>query len=64
MYSQFIQDPIGDIQKAEEQWKKWFGSIYRGPMNDACLQDYTEWMKDDPTNPIGHLIPEKCVTGG
>jgi hypothetical protein len=32
-------------------------------MNDACLQDYTQWMNDDPSNPIGHLIPPNCVTG-
>tara|TARA_B110000090_G_C13079287_1_gene330323 strand:+ start:159 stop:431 length:273 start_codon:yes stop_codon:yes gene_type:complete len=65
----FIKDPEGDIQKATKQWHAWGFSGrseegYKGPMNDACLQDYTAWMNDDPTNPIGHLIPDNCVTGG
>ena len=64
MYEDFIKDPLGDIAKAKKQWEEWgFGGEWRGPMNDACFQDYTEWMKDDPMNPIGHLIPERCVTG-
>ena len=66
MYEDFIKDPEGDIRKAEKQWKKWGFDIngWKGPMNDACLQDYQAWMKDDSSNPIGHLIPPNCVTGG
>lgn len=31
------------IQKADERWSNWYGSISGGPMNDNCFANRTDW---------------------
>jgi len=58
MYKDFMKDPSGDARTSHARWKNWFGkeSGY-GPINDRCFQNGGFW----DGNPIGALIPNKCV---
>ena len=58
MYADFIKNPQRDIAIARQRWTTWFGAPRNmGPINDACFQDGANW----DGNPIGALIPGKCV---
>jgi len=56
MFRDFQKQPTLDVTRATALWRKWFGE-YVGPLNDACVQDDARWGGD----PIGGLIPTKCV---
>eukprot|EP00039_Didymoeca_costata_P000097 m.44103 g.44103 ORF g.44103 m.44103 type:complete len:976 (+) comp10049_c0_seq1:208-3135(+) len=58
MYKDFIVNPAKDITIASSVWQRYFGSLYSGPINDACFQNGAYWNG----NPVGALIPANCVT--